>query len=316
MPHRAIEGLLLLAALFSPAVNTAQAQPAPDGSRELAYAIDPESEAREAVDRAAARFEQGDYETAALEFERAYRLLEPGSRRNAVLNNLAVCRQRMLQHVEALGLYQRYLQEADPLPDDRAQVEQIMRGLRDLIGELHVTSNVPAEVWVDESRRGTTPVKLELSAGEHVLELRAEGYETRRTGITVPPRGIEERAMDLHEREVYRGAPREYFWSGVGLTSAALITGVALGARALALNREGERLDGNTGLATVEDEEKIHRLQVAADVMYSTAALLGVATMVLAFVTDFDDDVDAPERLQLGAAPGRSGGLLTLRGRF
>lgn len=42
-----------------------------------------------------------------------------------------------------------------------------------------------AEVWIDGSFRGTAPVSLQLTAGEHDVEIRHAGFETWSRPLTI-----------------------------------------------------------------------------------------------------------------------------------
>lgn len=55
-------------------------------------------------------------------------------------------------------------------------------------GEIEVVSTpANAEVWVDGQRRGTTPVTLELTAVEHAIEIRQDGFASVKAALTPRP---------------------------------------------------------------------------------------------------------------------------------
>ena len=54
-------------------------------------------------------------------------------------------------------------------------VESLNRAL-DSGGTLGVTTSTRADVWIDGSLRGQAPVQLQLPAGKHVVDVRANGY--------------------------------------------------------------------------------------------------------------------------------------------
>ncbi|MFM2416999.1 MAG: hypothetical protein RL385_1722, partial [Pseudomonadota bacterium] len=167
--------------------------------------------AREALLRARVRFDERDYRGAALEYERALKAITPGPRRNDVLNNLALCFERAFAYDAAVEAYERYLREASPAEDERRELENVVRTLRDRLGGLRITSNVRAEVWVDETLRGTTPLDLALTGGEHVIELRAQGHRQERRGVRVVPRAQESVAVALTLDSKYAGPAPAYF---------------------------------------------------------------------------------------------------------
>lgn len=55
-------------------------------------------------------------------------------------------------------------------------------------GEIEIVSAPPnAEVWVDEQRRGSTPLTLELTAVPHTIEIRQDGFATEGAELTPRP---------------------------------------------------------------------------------------------------------------------------------
>jgi hypothetical protein len=52
-------------------------------------------------------------------------------------------------------------------------------------GQLNLTSNVSAEVYLDGEYMGVTPLNLEVEAGDYTLELWAQGYETLEQAVTI-----------------------------------------------------------------------------------------------------------------------------------
>jgi tetratricopeptide (TPR) repeat protein len=266
--------------------------------------------AREALLRARERFDERDYRGAALEYERALKAITPGPRRNDVLNNLALCFERAFAYDAAVEAYERYLREASPAEEERRELENVVRTLRDRLGGLRITSNVRAEVWVDETMRGTTPLDLALTGGEHVIELRAQGHRQERRGVRVVPRAQESVNLTLRQEARYTGPKAAYFWTSAGLSLAGVGIGSGLGLRALALNRQGERAPY---FVTQDDRQHIRRLTAAADIAFGGAALFGASAFALFFLTDFHRDAGG-RALQLSAVPVRSGLGIALKG--
>jgi tetratricopeptide (TPR) repeat protein len=242
--------------------------------------------ARGVVARAKALFAVGDFSAALAEFTRAYELLAGDARAAAVLNNIAVCHERMFRYDVALEYYARYLHEASPDAEDRAEVEAVMRSLRDLLGTLHITGNTCGEVWVDDRKLGLVPVDLLVSAGAHVLEVRAKGYEPARRELRVTARTTQHLNFELDPLPNYRGLHSAYFWTGTALTTAALVTGAAFGIAALSKHAElgdmakrGVRVDG----------QPVRDCALSADIAFGTALVFGVGTTVLFFLTDWHE---------------------------
>jgi tetratricopeptide (TPR) repeat protein len=282
-------------------------------------------EARELTARARERFEAGDYDAALLEFERAYQQMATGDpRRAALLNNIAVCQERLFRYDLALASYQRYLDEGDPSPDDRREVEAVIRALHQLLGKLHLTSNVPAEVWVDGRSLGFAPGEFQVPAGARVVELRANGYQAGRKTLTVPARTLLSEHFVLSPLPSYHGIHRRYFWSGVALTGAFLITGAGLGIRALTLHDQAEQLQQQE-LLKPGDQDKMQRVALAADICFGVAGAFAISSAVLAFVTDFGKQdarraagqaAQAKARIQLQPVAGATNLGLRMRGAF
>lgn len=304
--ERAILIVLTLCFAFTASAQTSALEPA-----DTAETI----EARELSLRARARFDAGDYAAALSEFTRAYELLANDPRRALLLNNIAVCHERMFRYDLALQYYERYLHEADSDPQDRAEVEAVIRGLRDLLGKVHITSNVAAEIWIDERAFGQAPGDVEIPAGTRVVKLQAKGRESAQRELTVVARSTQSVHFELEPLPEYHGIKPAYFWSGVGLTAVALVTGGALGIAALSAQHENERL-AREGLILPEDEQHKKNLGLAADVCFGTAALFAVGSTVLFFLTDFRqlERAPAPRTLSLQPSIGRSTWQLSLVG--
>lgn len=108
--------------------------------------------------------------------------------------------------------------------------------------------------------------------------------------------------------------------TGAGLTVASL--GVALGFAAAAIAEHGNL---SSQLSDSEDQFEVTQARIAAmeqnaliaDVMFGAAGVLGIATVVLAFVTDWGSE-PPPEAASLRVTPfgGATAAGLTLEGSF
>ncbi len=106
--------------------------------------------------RGVALSQESAFQSALLEFERAYELA-PNYR---VLYNIAVCRFQLGQAARAFSAYQRYLTEGgDEIPGSRRhEVMEELETLRDSIAWLRVTSpRTGAQVLIDDEPVGTIP---------------------------------------------------------------------------------------------------------------------------------------------------------------
>lgn len=243
--------------------------------------------------QAAAFAEAGNCEGAIVEFEASYRMVP----RASSLYNIAQCHEQLTRYDLAIQYYERYLQEAPADAEDRPSVEAALRTLRNLLGTVHVASNVPAQVWIDDRLVGDAPGDVLVPAGRHVLELRADQYLPARTEIQVA--GREEVEVDLtlskarttvHITEE-SGLDPIVFWSGVTATAVAGVVGGVFGIVALSKQSKG----GELGLydperAQLEDEMKSAARN--ADILFAVTGVLGVATVVVGFLTDWDGEAD------------------------
>jgi len=166
--------------------------------------------------RAAAHFDRGiqffnerRYDAALAEFARAHELAPA----HQTLYNLARVHAALGHAVEAARAYAQYLEGAgDSLPAARrAEAEEALAEQRARIGTLVVTSPTDgATVAIDGVDVTTTPLPspIELSAGAHVVELRAPGRETVRRAVSIAGGAQSRLDVELREEVVPRGALR------------------------------------------------------------------------------------------------------------
>jgi tetratricopeptide (TPR) repeat protein len=311
-----LSGLLSIvhAQPLEPAPAQAEAAPAPaeaaPAPAEAAPAQEAPSEspaaltARPVVARAKALFAVGDYDAALAEFTRAYELLEGDPRQAAVLNNIAVCHERMFRYDLALEHYARYLRDGAPSAEDRAEVEAIMTSLRDLLGTVRIRCGVHGEVWVGDRNMGKAPLELLVPAGQYVIEVRAKGYEPARHEVRVTARATQELHIHLEPLPQYRGIATAYFWTGAALTGAALITGTIFGIATLS---EHDTQSARAERDLTVDPEPTRDLALKADIAFGATAVLGVGTAVLFFLTDWssppEEQKSASTALRIHASP-------------
>jgi hypothetical protein len=183
------------------------------------------------------------------------------------------------------------------------------------VGGLRVEANVPgAEVWIDGDRMGTAPYRGVLPEGEHEIEVRAPGYTTQIQSVAIATG--DERIVTIAMSEP-GGADPAWFWSMVGLTGAATVATVALGAVVLVKDGEYEALAQEDRTVELQDEGK--RLMLATDICMGVAIAAAVTATVLAFTTDWggEESSDAAEP-SVTASGGviDGGGALFVIGRF
>jgi outer membrane receptor for ferrienterochelin and colicins len=120
-----------------------------------------------------------------------------------------------------------------------------------LQGSLAVTSHPQGQVFVDGRPRGTAPMSLALPAGEHRIELRANGYATRAQTVRVAPNATTELEVDLEVREDVEAASRRLEEARLAPASVTVITRSEL--EAFGYPTLSEALRGVRGLFLSDD---------------------------------------------------------------
>jgi hypothetical protein len=150
-----------------------------------AKAQDAREQARENFNAGVSAFEAGNFEQALEAFQEAYRLAPHPS----VRVNMANCYERLNRPLEALFHYESFLSEAtDAPPAQRREVQAAIEELDDRIGE--VTLRIAPDgalVRLDESEVRRAPIMntIRMTAGSHLVEVRAEGYQSERREFIV-----------------------------------------------------------------------------------------------------------------------------------
>ena len=258
------------------------------------------------------RADAGNCELAIAEFEEIYRLLE----NPVVFFNMAVCYEELHRYDEALGAYQKYLNEAAPNADERGEVERALRRLEGFLGTIQVTANVPASVWIDDREAGESPGEFRVPAGSHVVELRAPGYESDQQEVVVASGRSAELSFTLEElAEEYEGLGSGYFWAASVATVLSLGATIAVGAKALQKNSEFSDLPVYESELREQGRSDLRRLSLTTDVLLGATALFGTATVIFGFLTDWGDGDDAPSA-RVSPTVGRGLAGLVLEGSF
>jgi tetratricopeptide (TPR) repeat protein len=272
---------------FAPSIALAQ-EPAP-----------PEDEqAREHFRRGLGLARAGDCEGAIAELEASFRLVQ----RPNTLFNLAQCEERLHRYDRAIARYEEYLRVAPADADDRVAVEDTLASLRELLGTVSIESNVPAEVWLEERVVGEAPGEILVPGGRRAIELRAEGYLPARQEVDVTARETTSIAFTLEQAEQHFDIehnvtverpplPIAVFATGIALTAAGLIVGTIGGAMALAererIDAMDPRIDRDALAGGVRDAALV------ADIGFITGGVFLVATIIVAFLTDFGGEAPA-----------------------
>lgn len=259
---------------------------------------DPTSaEARRRFQQGIALARAGNCQGALAELRASFELLP----RPNTMFNIAQCEEELHRYDLALASYERYLSLAEADAPDRASVERTMRTLGGLLGTIHIESNVPAEVWLDDRVVGTAPGDVLVPGGSHVIELRADGRVPARrevvvaaqarvvvdvaleevtTHVTVEQTTIEQTTIERHESPPL---PLPVFVSGIVLSVGALAVGTGFGVSAL-LERDRQRA---LHPALPRDPSAVDDAALYADAFFITGAILVASTFAIAFLTDF-----------------------------
>ncbi|MEM9193231.1 MAG: PEGA domain-containing protein [Myxococcota bacterium] len=276
---------------------------APDEDPEPAPPLtEAEREAQERFAQGEAFFESGNYDAARGAYERAYELLEGTPRQYFLLYNIALCHERSFRYDLAMEGYRRYLEEGGPRAEARADVQASIRALENLLGAIEIESNVPADVWTDERQVGQAPGTVLLPAGDHVLEVRASGYESESVEVSVRPRDTLRRSVVLSE--LFAGISPGFFLATAGAAAVALGVAAFFGVRALVLENDLE------DPVVAEDGEPIADAALAHDIFLVSGITLAAVATALLVLTDFggSDEVE----LEVSLLP--EGGVIGLRG--
>lgn len=264
------------------------------------FAQDAKEEAKERFEKGVSRFKENDFEAALVEFRAAYK----AKPHFAVRYNVGICLYKLHRYSEAAKELRAYLHEGGKkVPkDQKKEVEQILKELESLVGELNVISNVDgAEILVDDEYKDKTPLMfpIPLDVGEHDVELRAAGYASAVEKVEVPGGAVVDVEMLLEAAQqpgVSKKLKPIYFWSTLGTTGAFALIAIITGS--VALKREDEY----AGLEYEDNwkpfKEATRRLTVATDVFWGLAGAAAIATIVLAIKTDFKTE-KAEEELAL-----------------
>jgi hypothetical protein len=196
----------------------------------------------------------------------------------------------------ALAAYDKYLQLRPDAPD-RADVEQKRSALAQTPGEITLTSEPPgADVTVDGQPTGKrTPALLQLSPGEHRIELALAGHAADPQELDVAPGARTEHAVMLRAEApsaepvaatpsapaaATSGPPVVAIAITAGLGAAGLIAGTALGIAALS-----ERSDYNKQ-PTSSGADRGERLALFSDVGFGIGSMALITAAVLLFTHD------------------------------
>lgn len=278
---------------------------------------DPRADASAHFERGTDLFNEGRYDAALAEFERAYEIAPA----LPVLYNLARVHAELGHPVASAHAYERYLSEGgDTLPRARrTEAEQALARQRDRIGHLRVEANVEgAIVSVDGSDVATTPLAtpIEVGSGTHAIGVRAPGYEgvTRDVSIagTVEASLVVELRREIEPRGTLRiastlaGVTVRIDGREVGTTPLAATLPVPAGDHEVSGERAGYLADTHrVHVDEGADVDVTLRLPVDPSAPAETIGELHLALPEAPFVVRIDDDAMLGRDLELRIGPHR-----------
>ena len=229
------------------------------------------AEAKQAFIEAQAAFDSEQYAEALPLYEKGYEL----SGKSGFLFNIAQCHRFLKDYEQAIAYYERYLNEA---PDGRVrgEAEQFL---------------AESQAALDEERRREAAA-AEAAAAEAAAAAAAASAKEASTPVESD------------------GLSPVYFWSAVGLTTAAFTASLVTGLMTLSKHDDFE----NPALPEEERNDAKssgETLQTVTNITLGIGGAMAVTSVVLFFFTDFSGS-DGP--IAFGSYG--DGGLLTYRGTF
>ncbi len=172
-----------------------------------ASAADSEERARAHYDRAVELFSEGNYPAALVELQRAGEL-RPSYK---LFHSIAQVHAAMNDPASALEAYRKYLQQGGQriAPERRREVSDEMAALARRVATITIAADVAgAEVWVDDERAGTTPLRapLLLNAGQHRISVRHADHPERSRRVTAVGGDAERLEFTLREEAARKPA--------------------------------------------------------------------------------------------------------------
>jgi PEGA domain-containing protein/tetratricopeptide repeat protein len=216
------------ALVTSPLVSHAQAKPPAEPSASRAAQIE---EAKNHYDRGLRLYDEGNFEGARVEFEKAYQLA-PSYK---ILYNLGLVHKQQADYVSALRSFEAYLSEGGSgvIEVRRVEIAREMQELKSRIGRVSVSVNVEgAEVFIDDVSVGKTPLRepLLVNPGRRKVSATARGYLPATRVVQVAGSDTASLALSLEKsgkETVVVVRQRRVPWVGWG-TTAALAAGAGI----------------------------------------------------------------------------------------
>jgi tetratricopeptide (TPR) repeat protein len=149
-----------------------------------AFAQGDKVEAGKRFSAGVALYNEADYRAALVEFKRAYDIAPSP----VVLYNIGQTYYQLQDYASAFKVLTRYLNEAGPNAEHRAEVTQTVQQLQGRVGKIDVTTVEPgADVTIDEEMVGKTPLATPIlvSIGRRKVTVSAPGKSTQTRFVDV-----------------------------------------------------------------------------------------------------------------------------------
>lgn len=281
-------GYVVVGAALLLAPKLAFAQQAAPAKPNWQQGADNMAEARKHYDLGLKLYEDGNYEGARVEFERALSIA-PSYR---ILYNIGLAYRQLNNYVDALAAFERYLSEGGTeIPKDRREsVEKEIAELRPRIGRVAITTNVPgAELAVDGVVVGKAPMAnpQPVNPGMRKVSASSPGYlpVTKSITVTAGERATVDIQLEKLSQTQYVERksnpwvlPTVIGWSATGV--AAISTGV-LGGLALGAKSDQEDKLAQPGVSADElanARDKTQTLSAASDVLLGTTVVFALVS--------------------------------------
>ncbi len=252
----------------------------------LAATPDQMAEARRRYDRALELSDEGNYDEALLELQRAYELA-PTYR---LLYNLGVVSVAVHDYVKAIDYFDRYLSEGgaeiDPARVNEVQV-QVTR-LHSRIAKLVVNVTVPgAEITIDDISVGRAPLTgpITVNAGRHRVAATLSGYFPASASIEAAGNESRTVTLTLVRPTVAPEKPAHPIpWLGWGITAALAAGTTVTGVLALTTESSYDTKVGTVG-SSADDVSSTYRrmreLSVTSDVLLGATIIAAGVSLYL-----------------------------------
>ncbi len=282
-----------------PAGTTPQTTgPASAGTPADGHESDPKKEeARQRYNRGLQIYQEGNYEAARVEFERAYQLA-PSYR---ILYNIGLCYEQLGDYVQAQSMLKRYLElgAADINDERRREVDKELAQIRPRIARATLIMNTQGvELLVDDTcatdrdsasvncgvTNGSTRQIL-LNPGRRRITARKAGFLPETQVVTVA--GSDNLEVRLNLKELPKMVEKKSnpytlpMYIGFGLTAAAAGTAIVTGVLALDAKDEREAAVERFGVTRQElddAKDKTQTLGTVSDVAWIGTGVFAAAS--------------------------------------